>query len=392
MSRLLGRFRLLVPPASYLIVYVLLYLACNLPVLMWGLNPAFPAPPQMSYTRRGMLVFGLLAYGAYRAFAFHPYFRNGYRKWLESTPWNWRRPLPVGPARPVWEDAVIVAAMSAPAWYFGDFGPLATFCIPLGSYLMALSLTFPATGAWGFHILTMFTVGLAVRFWDRPPTYYTTAILLAWAFGTVGLGRSLKHWPWVSAVPEIEVQRLDKLVNAQIENLLGWPYDRLGPRSDKPTTWRSTLDAFFACVIATWWFYAILGIAPEQGRFPMAVMVTMYVLMFTVINRISKYVVGYAPPLSMVGRIGRFRPFLPSYDQVFIAPITAIFAVAAGPWLLRPTGLQVDATASISLGVAMIALFIGGPDRRRWQLTGKHRIVPAISSSSKVKGGFIQVG
>src|SRR6266496_4132038 len=46
---------------------------------------------------------------------------------------------------------------------------------------------------------------------------------------------------------------------------------------------------------------------------------------------------------------------------------------------------------AMSLGLAEIALYLVGPDLRRWQLTAKHRVVPAINASSKTKGGFIQV-
>ena len=200
MSRLLRRFRMLVPPSSALIVYAFAYLVANLPYLFWlRAGNLGVVPDSMSYGRRTVLVFGLVVYGGYRAFGFHPYFRSGYRKWLESTPWDWRKPLPVGPAAPVIEDALVVAAMSAPAWWFGDFEFLSTYCIALGAYLMALSLTFPKTGAWGFHVVVMFAVGLAVRLWEAPSWMPTTAILLAYVFGIVGLGRSLKHWPWTAA-------------------------------------------------------------------------------------------------------------------------------------------------------------------------------------------------
>ena len=35
MNRFLGRFRLLVPPGSYVITYVLIYVAFNIPVFLW---------------------------------------------------------------------------------------------------------------------------------------------------------------------------------------------------------------------------------------------------------------------------------------------------------------------------------------------------------------------
>lgn len=397
MRRLLGGFLLLVPPATFVILYALIYLASNIPVFFWiraNGNAAGVMPPGITSARRLLLMAGLIAYGAYRAFAFHPYFRAGYRRWLETTPWDWRRPLPVGPARPSWGDIIIVGALSLPGWWFGDLEPLACFCLPMGAYLVALSLSFPSTGAWGFHIPVIFCVGLAVRLWDAPGWTYTSAILLAWAFAMVGIGRSFKRWPWTAWMPEADPQKLELMVsNPQSAlNVLGWPFDRLGPRRDLPTTWRNMVDGFFACVLTAWWFYCLLGLAPVAGRGPISIMVIMYAILFTLIHRVTRYMIGYAAPLSLGARIALFRPILPSYDQVFLSPIAALFAITTGPWMLHKVGLEWDASAAIALGLAECALYLGGPDLRRWQLTASHRVVPAMNQSSKAKGGFIQVG
>lgn len=399
MSRVLGRFRLLVPPAPYIVLYVVAYLACNLPGIRWGQNPALPPADRNAGGRQAVLILGLLIYGGYRVLAFHPFYRAAYRKWLETTPWTWRKPLPVGPVYPVFEDVIIVSAMSAPAWYFGDFGFLATFSLPLGSYLMILCGTFRATGAWGFHVPVAFIVGLALRLWNQPAWAYSGAILLALVFGLVGLGRSLKRWPWDLGAQGLDPRKLEKIMSESMANQmgtwtnqLGWPYDRLGPRSDGPNTWRATADAFFSCVLVAWWFYAFLGLMPDAARGPIAIMVMMYVMLFSLVYRVSHYMIGYASPLGLFGRMARLSPIIPSYDQVFVAPITAIVAVTLGPWMLSRAGMRWDSIASISLGVALIALFLGGPDRRRWQLTAKHRVVPAINGSARTKGGFIQVG
>lgn len=395
MNRVLGRFRLLLPPTSFCLAYALIYLALNSPVYIWNVNNRFmPPPPNITGPRRFALVLGLLAYGLYRATAFHPYFRNNYRRWLESTPWTWRKPLPVGPVRVVWEDAIIVATMSAPAWYFEDFSPLATFSLPLGAYLIALSFTFVMTGAWGFHIATLFAVGLGVRLWDGPEWAYTAAILLAWAFGSVGLGRSLKHWPWTAGFSKIDANHVETLVgqNPIAQTTLGWPYDRLGPRKDPPMTPRRALDGFFAALLLAWWFYAGLALVPESGRLPLAMMLLLNGTLVGSLFRISRYATGYTSPLSLVGRIVRLKPIIPSYDQIFMAPLAAMFVALAGPWMLARIGVPLDASAAISFGLALMALILGGPDRLRWQLTAKHRVIPAMGNASKTQGGFIQVG
>lgn len=394
MSRFLARFRLLLPPSGYLGTYIILYLLCNLPAFAFARGNQGPPPPNVTFSRKGLLIFGLLAYGAYRTFAFHPFYRAGYRKWLESTPWDWRKPLPVGPVRPVWEDILIVGVIAAPAWYFGDIGPFAAYSIPLGAYLMALSGTLGATGAWGFHVAVAFVVGLALRLWDGPEWQSTGAILLGLAFGLVGLGRSLKRWPWEGAGMEFDPTKLEATMSnsGATANLLGWPFDRVGPRKDPPTTWKKAFDGFFGCLLAGWWLYAVLALLPEMGRGPVSFMVLFYVTLFTMVHRLGRYLSGYQPPLSLGGRLRLFRPIVWSYDQVVIAPIAALFAVTSGPWMLNRAGLPWDAASSIALAVALLALVLGGPDRTRWQLTARTRVVPAINGTARTKGGFVQVG
>ena len=121
-------------------------------------------------------------------------------------------------------------------------------------------------------------------------------------------------------------------------------------------------------------------------------MILMYGILFTLIHRVTRYMLGYASPLSLIARIARLRPIVPSYDQVFLSPLAAVFAISVGPWMLHRVGLDWDASAAIALALAEFALYLGGPDLRRWQLTARHRIVPAMNAQSRTKGGFIQVG
>lgn len=393
----LRRFRLLLPPSSYLVLYVAMYLLANLPVMIAAGNGGGPLPDRASYGRTAVLVFGLIAYGAYRAFAFHPLFRAGYRKWLETTPWDWRKPLPVGPVRPVWEDVAIVSAMSAPAWYFGELAPpFGSFALALGGYLMALGLSFGATGAWGFQYAVWFVVGLAVRVWDGPSWGYFGAILLGLALGLVGLGRSLKRWPW-PATFDFDPNRVESLMNnpqAAQGHDLGWPFDRLGPRRDAAAPgWRNSLSALLSSLLAGWWLYAVLALTGNaNARMALGFMALIYGTLFATIFRMSRYLTGYASPLDLGGRLARFRPILPSYDQVFVAPLVAVMTATSVPMLLDRAGLPTDAAIAIAFALTFAALSLGGPDRARWQITARHRIVPAIGSSAKQKGGFVQVG
>ena len=116
-----------------LIVYVVFYLAANLPILFMTHRLHLAAPPEMYVTRIAIHLGGMVAYGLYRAMGFHPFFRPSYRKWLETTPWTWRKPLPVGPVRLGWEDLVLAAAAGLPEWLSGMLHPLATFSMMVGA-------------------------------------------------------------------------------------------------------------------------------------------------------------------------------------------------------------------------------------------------------------------
>jgi hypothetical protein len=103
-------------------------------------------------------------------------------------------------------------------------------------------------------------------------------------------------------------------------------------------------------------------------------------------------IAGYAPPISLAGRIARFRPLIPSYDQVFLTPIAAALAVTMGPSALEHAGVPRDVAIAVSATLVLLALWLGGPERRTWQLTARHRITPGIPSNANKNAEFVQTG
>jgi hypothetical protein len=390
MRGLARRFRMLLPSSNYIVAYVAIYLVAALP-LMLANRPLMP--PQLDDTLRYppiMVHFaGLIAYGLYRAGSFHPFFRAGYRQWLETTPWSLGKPLPVGPAHLVWEDAVIIALMGLPEWLPGDVQPLASYCVAIGGYLMALSLTFSKTGAWGYQFAVLFGVGLALRLWRERPEVYASAALLSYLVGLIGLRRSLRHWPWA----EVKPIDMNQQVIAIRASLLGWRYDRLGPRNDLPPGPLDGWTSFLTALIAGWWCYVIEHVIPDNGgQFMMVRSMVMNYSLFLITIRLTTTIAGYSPPISVAGRLARFRPLIPSYDQIFLTPIAAALAVTIGPNALEQAGIPRDVAIAVCASLAMMALWLGGPERRTWQLTAKHRITAGIHGNSNKNGEFVQTG
>lgn len=391
MRRLIGRFRVLLPPSVFVVLYAAFYLASSLPLIIASravgvaaVDPKFRNPPIAVH------LVGMLIFGAYRAATFHPFFRPGYRKWLETTPWTLGKPLPVGPAHPTPGDALIVAAAGLPEWLSGDVHPITSYASALGGYLALLSVTFAQTGAWGFQYPVLFGLGLAVMLSGARPEISGAAVLASCLVAMVGLRRSFRHWPW-SKVPSFSYDASKGIVAEGNPPPLGWPYDRLGPRRDPPPDGHDAAGKFLRALLVGWWIFALeCVLGPGGAPFAHGGLV-LNLVFITCAARVSTTIAGHAPPISLAGRIVRLRPLIPSYDQVFVAPLGAMFAAAAGPFALARAGVRIDVAVAACAAAAMMLLWLGGPDPRAWQLTARHRVYPGIAGTGKA-GEFVRTG
>ena len=320
---------MLLPPSAYVVLYAAVFLAASIPRIIAAAGGAavaerFRGPPAAVH-----LVF-MLAYGVYRAMAFHPLFRAGYRKWLETTPWTHLKPLPVGPAHPVPEDALIVAAAGLPLWLAGDVHPITSYAAALAGYLAALSLTFATTGAWGFQFPVVFGLGLALILCLGRPEFSGVAVLATCLIAMIGLRRSFRRWPWADA-PSFTYDANKGVVVDGRPTPLGWPYDRLGPRHDPPPRRHALLGKVLWSLLFGWWCYAIECVIGPGGPLFVRIMLVFNMTNVLAGGRVVTMIAGYNPPINLAGRIVRLRPLIPSYDQVFLTPIATIFVAAAGP-------------------------------------------------------------
>ena len=221
----------------------------------------------------------------------------------------------------------------------------------------------------------------------------TTArrLLATYAVAMVGLRRSLRRWPWA----EIQSRVYDPSKGFVVEGKpipLGWPFDRLGPRVDPPKGRLGAAEKVLWCLLFGWWCYVLeRAIGGFDGQMFVRVVLVIYLTMFVALGRLVMTVGGHAPPISLFGRIARLRPLIPSYDQVFLAPFAAAFVAAAGPFTLEHAGVPSDVAIAVSGSVALMAIALGGPDRRAWQLTARCRVVSGIAGTGKA-GEFVQTG
>lgn len=384
---MIRRLRMLLPPAEYLLMFVGVYALIGLPQLLDSWFHGNRPPETFHRSQQVVLGFAVVIYGVYRVLAFHPFYRAGYRNWLMTTPWTSRKPLPFGPIHLVWEDAVILTAACLPAWAQGAVHPLGSLSLLLGAYLVVLAQAFWTTGAWAAGYAVLFGVGLALRLCRESPTTYATVLMATYLVAAVGLRRSLRRWPdwgyWQEALnPQLQA-------GGAASGRLGWPFDRLGPRFTHGNLGVRAIDGILMGLLAGWALYAADSLFDDaRGRPPVAAMVLGYLVALAPGFRLSAYTTGYSAPISLGGRIRTFRWIIPSYDQVFVTPLMAVLAGILGfvaPWSLGwPPTLAAPAAVTLSIW----ALLLGGPPRRRWWLTARHRIVPAV----KAAGGYVEVG
>jgi hypothetical protein len=190
-----ARLRLIFPPFSALLIFALMFVCLEGPVLYWEWL-ARPQVLDLSF-RPGTALIGLGAfgYGAYRVLAFHPAFRPAYREWLERSPWTSRKPLPLGPVALLFEDTLMLGLLTGLAITQPGLHPARVVTLALIGYLVWLLRSFWTTGVASFGYVGAFGLGLVVRLWPEPWLSLAAASVVA-VFSQVGLRRSLARFPW----------------------------------------------------------------------------------------------------------------------------------------------------------------------------------------------------
>jgi hypothetical protein len=393
------RLRLVLPPAEAIVAFTFAYVVLALVAAFRAWNGT---DPRVVVNFRIMLhVAALGAYGVFRVVAFHPFYRPGYRQWLESTPWTAGKPLPNGPIHFVWVDAVLFVVGSAPAWWEGDMAPVVSLSVVLAFYLLALGTSLWGTGEWAPGVLVLFGIGLSVRLSYGPRGTALVILAATWLVAMAGLARALRRWPWGLEwqASMDRTRRMQSLEVGQTARRMGWPFDRLGPGFPAADFSYRARDLVLGALLGGWWFHVGLAVlpaalaigVPQQAaliRMTLGSFILSHALPLSIAGRLVIYLRGYAPPINLWGRILTFRWIIPSYDQVFATPFAAAIIGGALPFWLAGQGIPMEIAAPIDFTVVLCIIFLGGPSRASWWLTARHRIVPAAYGSE----GFIRVG
>jgi hypothetical protein len=308
-------------------------------------------------------------YGAYRVARFHPLMRKEYQVWLSTTPWLPGRPAPLGPVHLVPQDAVIVVIIALLAWESHANGPaIVVIAFALG-YLAQLGFAlFHLRQLWLVYLI-VFSIGLMLRVLPN----YLVSIGVGLAAYSVVIFRRFVGYPWTDQEHWSDALRNPREpYAADRAYMLGWPFGRLGPRflsEDRIPR----LDALMCAALAGWILHVFVWWQLTLPGGNTLVFYLYFALVICIQSRVVAYLPGYMPPISLLGRIRTGRLIVPGYDQVFVAPLTAVI-VPALMNAYRPAGIPDDIFHPTAVAAGLLAILGMGPDLKVWRLTGNHRI------------------
>jgi hypothetical protein len=306
----------------------------------------------------GQLVVALFG-GLIRA-AQHPALDLQYSLFLKTTPWDASKPLPKGAAHLRGFDWLLLAAWTGIV--FEQLGEWALYVpvIFLFGYFVSSLFVHGKTGEEGVTLVLAFGLAGIVRLWDRPAECLGLAVAL-YGVNYLGLMRGLAKFPW---------EEEEKPVVAQF----GWPLGQVGPkRKEVEISFRS---AVVVALLVAWWIHACLSHVTRGAEFqgPATVMLAAAMGVFAGLIRLAVYVTGYASPVSLKGRIATGRLIIPSHDSAWWSALLLPLIAGATQFLVGqylPAMYSVPAT----IFVVLLSALTLPPSRRRYQLTGEHRIL-----------------
>lgn len=344
--------------ASALIDYLLVVfgLVCGLALFRWII-----------------LFLAAVAYGMYRAVAFHPFCGDRYQQFLSLSPWSIDNELPGGPLHLVWVDAVMIAVLTLLAYVNGLYHPAWPALSFLLGYLSVLVYVLTAVRQLNLVVIVLFLLSFAIY----PFRSMVVAVLVL--LGVYGLcWRGTRRWlagfPWNSRYWKAEQVKI-LLNQAHRRNVTGWPhrvlngYDRL---LSVPLN-----RAVVISLVGTWWLQIYCWIMIGDGPFDLGVPYDLVPMIAfnAALGRSIIYIgaTGF-PPISLLGRIFTLRWIIPRYDKIFFAPICVLLLGILGPYLLGVVaGVKSGWIGLFLLFLVLFLAFALPPSLKGWHLTGSYR-------------------
>jgi len=250
--------------------------------------------------------------------------------------------------------------------------------------IMAITRTWPAFLALGFLWPALILPGVA----GWPGMMIIVGLIL---IILLGHRRSLQSFPWpflsnANPLAAVASGRSGQNVEIRIEGVevapsyLGWPNLVLSPKIRD----RSIADSTSFCLsaLAGWWLYCVIECSEmDSSTGPGLVFVFAFV---AALLRLALYCSNVGPPFSVLGRLASGQLIQPGFDQVFLTPLAVILTGIAGGMVVKHSGSWYASATSCVFALLWLLLFIGGPTRQSWILTGRLRFrTPANQANSQ---------
>jgi len=356
-------------------LYLLLVLLIDGGGWYYGWKPQILPLQQAGYI---LLMTMSVAYGLYRVGGFHPIFQYEYREWIKSTPWRFGKPLPFGPVAVTIQDLVFVAVLTGLSLLHEQSTPYDVPSTFLTTYVLGLACAALIIGFFTHAYVIAFGLGFLLMFREAP---WAGLIVLTglYVVGWHALQESLRRFDewddgWLADQAFFKFD-VTKMQEAAQQKILGWPFDRLSPKRFPVKFTQEAVVAFAA--LLGWWTYVLARFMPareEEALLGIVAGITIY----AVPGRLAFYLIGYAPPISFLGRFRTGRLIIPGYDYVFLAPLAVLIC---GPGLAAYAAWQEWDPKLVAPVIIFLETFLifQGPSIDAWRLTGHHRMVAAAS-------------
>lgn len=382
-SRLLFHSNAVWPARWAMVVFLILYCLLQTAIWLFGLEELF----YMLYFLIGAAA-GIHA--LLRLLRLHPVANPAYAAWLRASLWTPDRPLPLGPVYPVWQDAAIIATLTAlGCWQVraaGDASPFDPW-LPLSVfgavYLVLINIIVAFTRRW----ISCFCFG---ALWPsfllaREHSWISLCLLAALIIvACLGLRQSLRAFPWpqVSALKRIESRSFflqTPIVPPNAIVALGWPFAQLSPKG-RPAL-LSSEASFALALLSGWWVYCLLAAADADIS-------SSFLLFFAGVvasTRVFIYINGAAAPINIWGRLFSGRLIQPGFDVVFLAPLAAFTVAFLGAVAIRHWPFARWALCAATWALTTWILLAAPPSLSAWTLTGRLRFHPPRLTNIQVK-------
>lgn len=322
----------------------------------------------------GGLVALACGYGAARVLLLHPVFDPAYRRWLATTPWSPRHPLPKGPLHLAWPDLLVVATLAGLCGALSttsEVGSVMSTLAPVSAFTLGLSLGWTSanylTGEKGIAHLTL-AAGVLLAALPLPNEFLMLVPLAMAVLAWRGIRRGLERFPWTSATLDAKVRRAKDIAKA------GWPYRHLlGEDAEFVTDWKSALIEA-ALVGGLVWLCASTfpqGELTEDlaGSRGFALLMVSY----AALARVGYYGSAVCDHLCWGRRLATRQPVIWKHDQIIVIPVLAVLLAWFMPgWLMIGLGTSTAVGFAGTLSVTYFVLRGVGRRVETLRLEGVH--------------------